>query len=300
MGSVRIRVRSVAVPTRSKKRLGAFLHEVREKAGKTTIDAAEELKQDSPSTMNRYEAGEVLANWGTVRTLLDYYDASADDRERITRLWEEARLEPRSVRLPAALPKAFRKLVNAEQREAVRERELAPSVIPGLLQTEGYAQALIEGAHRFYDPTTRRKDLIAARMKRQKPLTGSDPLQFYALIDEAAIRRVIGGPGVHREQLTHVLSAVRRPNITVQVIPFEVGAYSAMNGSCVIIDYPEPDAISNVYLEYPTGGAWVENAEDVSRFDAMFDDVAGLALSPADSAELIHEQVKARASQVGS
>lgn len=298
MGWGRIRVRGVAVPTRSKKRLGAFLHEVREKAGKTTIEAAEELKQDSPSTMNRYEAGEVLANWGTVRTLLDYYDATVDDRERVTRLWEEARLEPRSVRLPAALPKAFRKLVNAEQREAVRERELAPSVIPGLLQTQGYAQALIDGAHRFYEPTTRKKDLIAARMKRQKPLEGSDPLQFHALIDEAAIWRVVGGAGVHREQLTQVLAAAERPNITVQVIPFGAGAYGSMNGSCVIIDYPEPDAVSNVYLEYPTGGAWVENAEDVSRFDAMFEDVAAVALSPADTADLIQRQIQTLATRV--
>jgi hypothetical protein len=285
----------VAVPTRCKKRLGAFLLNTRERAGKTAIEAAAELKQDTPSTVNRYEAGEVLANWGTVRTLLDFYGANTEEFDQASRLWEDARVEPRSVRLPSGAPRAYRKLVNAEQREAVRERELAPSVVPGLLQTQRYAQALLESGHRFHRLTTRPQDVLAARMRRQKPLEGEDPLAVHALIDEAAIRRLVGGADVMREQLAQLLVVAEKPNITLQVVPFAAGAYGTMNGSCIILDYPEPDDPPGVYLEYPAGGAWVEDLDDVNRFTTMFDDVAQLALSPADTTDLIHDQLRALA-----
>lgn len=283
----------MATPTRLKKRLGGLLLQVRQRAGKSTIEAAAELRQDSPSTMNRYEAGEVLPNWGTVRTLLAFYGASSADEDQASRLWEDARVEPRSVRLPAAVPKAFRKLVNAEQREAVRERELAPNVVPGLLQTERYARALVDAAHMFYDLTTRQDTVIAARMKRQKPLEGPDPLALHALLDEAAIQREVGGPVVLREQLAHLLVVAERPNITLQVIPFGAGGYGTMNGSVIIVDYPDPDETPGVYLEYPAGGAWVENPDDVKRFTTMFDDVAALALPPNETTDLIHHQLRA-------
>lgn len=283
----------MAVPTRCKKRLGEFLLKTRERAGKSTIQAAAELRQDSPSTMNRYEAGEVLANWGTVRTLLDFYAATKEEWERAARLWEDARVEPRSVRLPSVVPKAFRKLVNAEQREAVRERAVAPYAIPGLLQTQRYAHALEVAAHRFYKPETRQQDVIAARMRRQKPLGGPDPLAVHALIDEAVVRRQVGGPDVMREQLAHLLVVAEKPHITVQALPFDAGAYGTMNGSCIIVDYPEPEDPPGVYLEYPAGGAWVEDPDDVKRFTTMFDDVAELALSPSDTTDLIHAQIRA-------
>jgi hypothetical protein len=98
--------------------------------------------------------------------------------------------------------------------------------------------------------------------------------------------------GVLREQMAHLLVVAEWPNIDLRVVPFEVGAYGTMNGSCLIVDYPEPDAMSGVYLEYPAGGAWVDNRDDVQRFTSMFDDVVDLALSPADTTNLIHEHMK--------
>jgi transcriptional regulator with XRE-family HTH domain len=113
---------ALATPTRLKKRLGTFLREVRKRADRTMDEAAGHLKTQRP-TVSRYETGEVLPVWSTVHMLLAFYAAT-----------EDAKDEPRSVRLTAGASKAFRKLVNAE-REAVRERQLAPYVIPGLLQT---------------------------------------------------------------------------------------------------------------------------------------------------------------------
>ena len=290
--SVLRRLLSVATSTRLKKRLGAFLREVRQRADKSMDEAADHLRTKRP-TVSRYETGEVLPVWSTVHMLLTFYDATDEDLLRATRLFEAANDEPRSVRLPAGASKAFRKLVNAE-REAVRERQLAPFVIPGLLQTRRYARALLEAGCAFHDPDMRLESVVAARMNRQRPLYGPDAMAFHALIDEAAIRREIGGAEVLCEQLEHLLVMAERPNITLQVIPYSAGAYGTMNGSFTIVDYPEPDTVPGVYLEYPAGGTWVDNADDVQRFTTTFDQVAVRALSPADTPHVIHQTLRAR------
>jgi transcriptional regulator with XRE-family HTH domain len=277
----------VATPTRLKKRLGTFLREVRQRADRTMDEAADHLKTKRP-TVSRYETGAVLPVWSTVHMLLAFYNATEDDLSQAACLYDDAKDEPQSVRLPAGAPKAFRKLVNAE-REAIRERELAPYVIPGLLQTKRYAQALEEAAHLFYEPDMRPDSVVAARMNRQQPLEGLDPMVLHALIDEAVIRREIGSPDVQREQLDHLLTLAERPNITLQVIPYTAGGYGTMNGSFIIVDYPEPDAVPGVYLEYPAGGAWVDNEADVQRFTTTFDQAAARALSPTDTTGLIHQ-----------
>jgi transcriptional regulator with XRE-family HTH domain len=274
-----------------KKRLGTFMREVRQRADRTMDEAADHLKTRRP-TVSRYETGEVLPVWSTVHMLLAFYNATEDDLSQAARLYDDAKDEPRSVRLTAGASKAFRKLVNAE-REAVRERELAPFVIPGLLQTKRYAHALIEAGQALHDPEMRLDGAVATRMERQKPLDDPNPMLLHALIDEAAIQREIGGPDVLREQLDHLLAAAERPNITLQVVPYTTGGYGTMNGSFIIVDYPEPDAVPGVYLEYPAGGAWVDNEADVQRFTTTFDQVAARALPPADTIGLIH-QLRAR------
>lgn len=281
----------MATATRLKRRLGRFLLEVRKRAELTSVQAAAELKQEA-NNVTRYEAGEVLPPWGSVRTLLAVYGASAAEVKRASRLYDDAKQEPRSVRLPAGAPTGYRALVNAE-REAVRERELAPSVVPGLLQTERYARALLSAGRSLQRPDTPQDSVVASRMDRQKPLDGNDPMVLHALIDECVIHREVGGRDVFREQLEHLLAMAEQPNITVQVVPFAAGAYGAMAGSCVIVDYPEADDPPGVYLEYPAGGNWVDNPEDVKRFTTMFDEVTRLALTPADTATLIKKHVRA-------
>jgi Domain of unknown function (DUF5753) len=118
-------------------------------------------------------------------------------------------------------------------------------------------------------------------------------LTLVALVDESVIRRKVGGAAVSRQQLAHLLVVAEQPNVTLRLVPFGVGAYGSMSGSCVIIDYPEPEPSSSVYLEYPAGGSWVDNPEDVERFASMFDDVTELALTPAETTDLIHEQIRA-------
>lgn len=258
----------------------------------TALAACEELRA-ADSTLSRYESGNVMPVWASVLALMRLYKVSDDELALALRLWEEARDEPPPVRLPKGTPKSFRRLMSAE-REAHSVRTLELSVVPGLLQTERYARALVDAAPWFHDhPEGRVEGFIARRSNRQKRVTGYDPLIVHALIDEAAIVRRVGGAEVMREQLDHLLAMGARTNVTLQVIPFGVGAYGTMSGACTIIGYPEPDAVPSVYLEYPAGGAWVDDAEDVRRFTTMFDDVSELALSPGDTAALIHQRIRA-------
>jgi hypothetical protein len=281
----------VATATRLKRRLGRFLLDLRGRAGKTAEQAAGALRQSKTNNVTRYETGQVLPPWGSVFTLLTFYGASDEERERAEQLYDEAKHEPRSVTLPPGAPGGYRELVNAE-RDAVRERVLAPLVVPGLLQTRQYAEALEDAAHLFHKPDVRPGNIVAARMNRKKPLEGPDPLVLHALIDESVLHREIGGLDVLREQYAHLLEMAERPNITLQVIPYTAGAYGTMNGSCIIIDYPEPDDPPGVYLEYPAGGNWVDNQNDVKRFTTMFDEVTRLAHTPTDTTNLIGDRLR--------
>jgi hypothetical protein len=181
-------------------------------------------------------------------------------------------------------------LVSAE-REAESLRVLELSIVPGLLQTERYVRAVNVRAY-YHTPDGQVESYIQARLNRQRRLDGADPLAVHAVLDEAAIQREVGGPDVMREQLAHLLVVGVRPHITLQVVPFGAGSYGTMSGSSWIIGYPDADDPPGVYLEYPAGGAWVENVGDVQRFITMFDDAAQLALTPPDTADLIREQMK--------
>jgi transcriptional regulator with XRE-family HTH domain len=281
-----------AAPTRAKKRLGKFLTELRLARSRDQADVAGELRVSRVS-LSRYELGQVLPPWAVIHLLLRVLGVSDDERAEALTRWEMANDEPASVRLPVDAPKAFRTLINAE-REAASMRCMSLSVIHGLLQTERYARALFDSAHRFHRPDANPVSVVNARLQRQQRLESSkNPLKLHVLLDQAVLERAVGGPEVMREQCEHLLTASGRPNITLQVVPFGVGAYGPMGGPCVIVDYPDPDDAPGVYLEFLTGGDWVDNRVDVQRFVAMFDDVASVALSPSDTSDLVRDRLKA-------
>ncbi|HEX3782240.1 MAG TPA: helix-turn-helix transcriptional regulator [Pseudonocardiaceae bacterium] len=281
----------MAVPTRAKRKLGAFLADLRNRAGFSAEEAAKELITSRP-TVTRYESGGVMPVWASVAMLLRFYDTGGDDIAKAKVLWEQAHDEPAPVRLPAGTPKPYRKLITSEA-EARSERIVAPTVVEGLLQTKQYARALMTSGRHFRTSEAQTDSAVNVRLNRQKRLVGRDPLQLTVLLDQVAIVRQVGGSDVMREQLTYLLDMSTRASITLQIIPFSGGSYGTMNGAYTIVDYPDPDDSPNVYLEYPAGGAWLENEADVQKFVATFTDVSELALSPDDTAELIRQQIEA-------
>jgi Domain of unknown function (DUF5753) len=118
-------------------------------------------------------------------------------------------------------------------------------------------------------------------------LDGDDPLELWAVVDEAAIRRVVGGPVVMRDQLSHVLDVTRRPNVTVQVITFDSGAHPGMPGPFVHMEFRDKLDPELVYIDTLAGDIFLEADEDIRWYRDMFDHLRAGALSPADSARLI-------------
>lgn len=280
----------MATATRLKKQLGAALRHLRESAGKTVKQAADELRV-AETTINRNESGETFPNWATVRTQMEAFGADEATRDRIAQLWEAAKDEAPPVRLPTGASRPFRRYLTAE-REAISKRGIEMLVVPGLLQTEHYARAIEGSAAPYLRPGARSERYVNVRLSRQDRLGGPDPLNLHLAIDEGVLHRQVGGRDVLHEQLARLLVFAERPNITIQIVPFGVGAYGLMSGSVAILDYPEPDSSPGVYLEYPAGGAWLENAEDVRTFTTMFEDTASAALTPDETVDLIHQRMR--------
>ncbi|MDA3645951.1 helix-turn-helix domain-containing protein [Saccharopolyspora indica] len=276
------------IPTRRKKRLGQHLARLRGEADKTLAEASSLLRVGD-STVSRYETGHNRPGWATLQALLALYNASENERTEAAALWEDAGERATRIITPNGSPKAFREFLRAEA-EADSLRVLSPHVMPGLLQTQAYARAINASGRQFHTASAER--YVNARISRQARLTAPAPLRLHVLIDESVLHRLIGGPDVMAEQLTHLIVSSERDNVTIQVIPFSIGPYGTMTGGFTIVDYSTPDDPSAVYLEYIAGGSWVENADDVRQFHDMFDEIAASALSSAESSELIRSRSK--------
>lgn len=276
-------------PTPRKKRLGQHLRAIRERSLKPTDDVADLLRVDL-ATISRYETGYLRPSWPAVQAMLQMFGGTDEDRARALELWEDAGHRAIRLTMPVGASKEFRAFLRAEA-EADTMRMLSPMIINGLLQTSAYTRAIQDSGHRFRDPEAKVERYVTARLSRQKRLEGPDALQVHALLDEAVIRRVVGGTAVMAEQLQHLLTLGERDNITLQVIPFGVGAYGTMSGGCAIIGYADEEYAPAVYVEHSAGGAWVEDGADVQRFQSMYDDTVEAALKPAASAALIRSQL---------
>lgn len=278
-------------PTRRKKRLGALLEQLRSTVDRPLADASELLRINE-SSVSRYETGHVRPNWPTLQALLGFYGANEAERAEAAALWEDA--GDRSIRVitPIGAPRPFREFLRAEE-EADFERTLELQLVPGLLQTAAYAQAINEHGRQFHNPASRPERYVSARLSRQAKLTDPRPLELHAVLDEAVIRRVVGGPEVMVDQLRHLLAVGKRDNVTIQVVPFGAGSYGTMSSAFIILGYIDLEDLPLVYIDFPGGGALVENAEEIQRFEDMFTEVTEIALTPTKSAQLIKSQIRA-------
>ncbi|MFC8226709.1 Scr1 family TA system antitoxin-like transcriptional regulator [Streptomyces sp. NPDC057287] len=193
------------------------------------------------------------------------------------------------VRNCAALKKSkypdhFAEAAEAE-RLATTIREYAPLLIPGLLQTEAYARAVF----RAYQPTATEDvidELVAARLERAQLLTDPTTPLLWVVLDEAVLRRRVGGPGVMAEALRHVTGLVRQHRIIAQVLPFSAGAHAALDGSLKLMSFP--DAPPLAYVDGLGMGRLQDDPASVARYELTYDLLAAGALSPDSSLALIH------------
>ncbi|MGH3329267.1 MAG: helix-turn-helix domain-containing protein [Streptomycetales bacterium] len=273
-------------PTVRRRRLGAELRRLREAAGLTMDEAGKGLER-AESTISRIENARNAIRPLDVRLLLDLYGVT-DKRARaaLEALARDSRKKGWWHTYADLLSPAYSDLISLEDdAEGVLTFELA--LVPGLLQTEDYARAVLTGG-RMTAAAEEVETLVTVRMTRQAVLARPEsPLRLWAIVSEAALRQQIGGPDVMRAQLRHLVEAADRPNVTLQVLPFSAEAHPGSNGPFVVFEFPESTALDVVLLENLTSSLYLEQEPEVRRYTLAYEHLRAIALAPADSRKLI-------------
>jgi transcriptional regulator with XRE-family HTH domain len=244
--------------------LGSQLRRLREARGITREQAGYEIRA-SESKISRMELGRVPFKERDVADLLTLYQVT-DEAERapLLALANAANIPSWWHRYGDLLADWFQPYLGLEEAASII-RAYQVQFVPGLLQTTGYARAVITAG----DPDAPAAEIdrrVAMRMARQELLTRPDPPRLWAVIDEAALHRPIGGTDVMRDQLQALIKKVRLENIIVQVMPFRFGGHAAESGAFSILRFPEPDVPDVVYLEHLTSAIYLDKRRDVDRY----------------------------------
>jgi transcriptional regulator with XRE-family HTH domain len=272
-------------PTVRLRRLAAELRSLRGAAGLTRDEVCEQTNIN-PATLYRIETAKVRPQRRTLLALLDKYEVTDEARRA-----ELVALSRDSTQLgwlqdyESMLPEQYTAFISFEA-EARTVRNYESLFVPGLLQTEDYARAVIRGLLPFAtgDEVERR---VETRMRRQDSIRKKSPLELWAIVDEAALQREVGGPKVMTSQLERLVDAVSEPHITVQVVPFKLGAHPGMHGSFAIMEFPDPADPALVSVESLAGDLFLERDVDVRRYAVIFEHLRAAASNPADSVRLI-------------
>ncbi len=284
-------VRGPVVPRR---RLGAELRTLREQAGLTIEEVAKEL-ECSVSKVSRLETGQGIPKLRDVRDLLDRYGVIDQSyRDRMMRWVRDGRRQGwwhdfSDVLAPdpedPLLPDNLSRYVALEQ-DASEVRSFESTLVHGLLQTEDYARAVLTALSTADPEATDR--LVELRMRRQERLyVDEDPLKVHLIFDEAVLHRPVGGEQVMRAQLKRLVTDAQRPNITIQVVPFNVGAHPATVGPFGVLAFPGSDDNDLVYVEGHLGDIYLEKERDVDAFERMFDNLVDMSMTAEQSVAFI-------------
>jgi transcriptional regulator with XRE-family HTH domain len=268
------------------RRLAAQLRELRADCGMTQEDVSGRTGIDR-STLYRLEGAQQRPQRSTLIQLLDLYRVEELRRDEMLTLLREAGQRGWLQQYRSELPEAYSDYIGFED-EARSISNYESLFIPGLLQIEDYARALLHGTLP-YASDEEIENRVAARMERQTLLSREDPPRLWAIMDEAAVRRRVGGHDAMRAQLNRLRDASARPNVTIQVIPFDAGSHPGMDGAFVVLEFPDPADQSIVYTESAAGGLFLEEEVDLRRYKLMFEHLRAAALRPDETATLLAE-----------
>lgn len=270
-------------PTVRRRRLASELRRLREAAG-LTIDEVGDKLECSASKISRIETGHVGVTPRDVRDMLELYPIDADQREALVQLAREARKKGWWHAYNEVFTGSF---VGLESDASSLHAHQA-LLVPGLLQTEDYTRA-VHKAIRPDQPDEEIERRVLARLARQKLLEDPQPPEYWAIIDEAVLHRVVGGPDIMRTQLNRLIDAAEMPHVTLQAVPFGAGAHAGMEGPFLILGFPEQADPDVVYVENTTTGSYLEEPSDVYRYTLMFDHLRASALNTSETLRMVKD-----------
>jgi transcriptional regulator with XRE-family HTH domain len=268
-------------PTLRRRELGFLLRQLRIDRG-LNIDEVGERAMFSATKLSRLETGRVGASPRDIRDLcIAYGITDATERERLMALAREGKQRAwwQQFDLPYATYVGL-------EAEATSISDYNPDIIPGLLQVESYARAIFESGDPPLDPSSL-EGRIEARIRRQALLARADAPLFHAIVDEGALRRVIGGRVVMRAQLARITEVVSLPNVTFQVIPFEAGAHPGLDSNFVILENARSAVNDVVYVEGAVGNIYVETDAELERYKRIFSRLQSIALDSEGSVAMV-------------
>ncbi|AZQ35436.1 XRE family transcriptional regulator [Streptomyces cyaneochromogenes] len=275
-------------PTVRRRRLGQELRRLRELKGMTAEEVAERLLV-SQSKISRLENGRRSISQRDVRDLCGVYEV--EDHRIVDSLMQMAKDSRQQGWWHSFGDIPYSVYIGLET-DAASLRVYDPQVVPGLLQTKQYAEALIAGAL----PETASAEIekrVQVQMRRQERISTEDnPLRLWTVLDEAALRRVVGNRSLMRDQLEQLVEQSQLPHVTVQVIPFDMGAHPGLNGQYAILEFPDAADSSVVYIEGVTSDLYLEKANDVQKYSVMYEHLRAQALNVEQSRQFIADIAK--------
>jgi len=271
-------------PTVRQRRLATELRKLRELQGITGEQAARRVGWQ-PSKISRIEHCTSHVKATDLIALLDAYEVSEKVRQDLITLQASAR-EQGWWDVYDNLPSDYAGYISLES-DAAAIRCYSMQLVHGLLQTEEYARAVIEATMMSQEPAEEIDRRVEVRMTRQAVLGKPEPLRIHSIIDEAALRRVMGDPKVMIEQCAHLLAQARQPHVTIQILPHDTGAHPAVVGPFAILNFPGPHP-DVVYIETLASSIYIEAETEVHRYNLVFDHLSKMALNPDDSLTFLH------------
>jgi transcriptional regulator with XRE-family HTH domain len=264
--------------------LGKRLRELREAAGRSLEDAATALSV-SELAIRRIEHGQVKWKMPYIRVLLEEYGVNGEDARTFLTMAAEANQPGWWYRYRDVLPDWFRAFISLEE-EASLIRAYEPHYVPGLMQSEDYARAVLCAGLRDAGEVERR---VALRIQRQRTLLRPGGTNLWAVIDETVLRRPVVPPEVMQGQIERLIELTELPNVNLQVVPFALCVHEAMYGPFYVFRFPFPELQDIVYTENVAGSGYVDQADDVAAFIAALDTISAQAPPPQRTEALLTE-----------
>jgi transcriptional regulator with XRE-family HTH domain len=271
-------------PSLRLRRLAGELRSLRTAAALTREEVTERTGINE-ATLYRIETGRTRPQVRTLMALLELYGVGEPERRELLTLSRNSSEQSWLRSFPGELPDAYTTYITfeGEARSLLNYESL---FLPGLLQTQDYARTALQRGI----PTATKEEiqrLTEARMSRQAVLIREPPLLLWTIIDEAALRRPVGGPGVMAAQLEHLAESAELPHVTLQVLPYDVGGHPGMAGAFAILQFGDPFGGDVVYIESQAGDLFLESEIDINRFTAIFEHLRALALPPERSVSFL-------------